>query len=129
MKQTTEKVYRCDHCNKAMVSAGFMKLHERMCKKNPKNQHKCFLYCKHLVKDQEPIRDEDGNVCGMLEASFACTKKPNIELFSYKFERYKSNELRCKGMTRMPLECDLYETMEGHDYSEHLKLDDDYFDF
>ena len=114
MKQTNEKVYRCDHCNKAMVGAGLMKLHERMCKENPNNQHKCFQYCKHLIKDSE----DNGQYGEGLYTTFTCAKRPDINLFSYKLERYKANELRCKGMTRMPLECDLYETMEGHDYSD-----------
>ena len=118
MKQTNEKVYRCDHCNKAMVSAGFMKLHERMCKENPNNQHKCFQYCEHLVRDQYDITDDEGHKCGSSEVTFTCAKKSDIELFSYKLERYKSNELRRKGMTRMPLECDLYETMDGHYYGD-----------
>ncbi len=51
MRKTKETVYRCEYCNKAMVSAGFMKLHERMCKENPKNKHQCFKYCGNLVKD------------------------------------------------------------------------------
>jgi len=115
MKQTNEKVYRCDHCNKAMVRVGLMKLHERMCKQNPNNQHKCFLYCNHLVKDKFEEDDETGN----LNTHFYCHKRfDGIELFSYKLERFKGNQLRCEGMTRMPLECDLYETMDGHYYGD-----------
>lgn len=121
MKETNEKVYRCDHCNKVMVSKGFMVLHERMCRMNPNNQHMCFLYCKYLEKDQEVISyggddgypfNEKGNY------SFCCTARPELgELYSYKLERFHENKARIKSMTRMPLQCDLYETMEGHDYS------------
>jgi hypothetical protein len=130
MKQTTEKVYRCDFCNKAMVRVGLMKLHERMCKKNPNNQHKCFLYCKYLERDQEPIRDDEGNKAGWNEASFTCAKMPDVELFSYKLERYECNRLRCEQRTRMPLECDLYETMDGHYYRDDpaIPIEDDWFD-
>ncbi len=98
MKQTTEKVYRCDHCNKAMVSAGFMAAHERMCKKNPNNQHKCFEWCKHLKRDV--FNDE---------VSFMCGAQNNLEMHSYKLERYKYKHPRLKDLQRMPLECNLYE--------------------
>jgi len=108
MKETNEKVYRCDHCNRAIVSKGSMTLHERMCKKNPNNQHQCFKYCKNLVKEQEEF---NGNII------FHCTKK-NMDLHSYKLERFKANANRLKYSIRMPLECDDYETDVGHDYSE-----------
>jgi len=120
MKQTKETVYRCDYCNKAMVSAGFMKLHERMCKNNPKNQHQCFKYCVNLIKDREDIKDENGNICGSSLISFSCKKRPDVELYSYKLERYKSKQQRLKNMVRMPLECELYEAEVGHDFSPEL---------
>lgn len=117
MRKTNETVYRCDHCNKAMVSAGFMKLHEKMCKKNPNNQHQCFKYCANLIKDQAETRDEDGNVF-LGQTCFSCKKKPNVELYSYKLERYKSNKKRIEQMERMPLACELYECEDGHDFGE-----------
>jgi hypothetical protein len=125
MKTTNEKVYRCDYCNKAMVSAGFMKLHERMCKKNPNNQHQCFKYCKWLDKsDAVGIKiDEDGhewNDIGIIE--FTCKKHDcnffNKPLYSYKLERFKSKADRLKSMIRMPLKCDFYKTEKGHDFSD-----------
>jgi len=120
MKKTNETVYRCDHCNKAMVSAGFMKLHERMCKKNPNNQHQCFKYCKHLIKEQFDIKDGYGHNIGSSEISFTCAKIPDIEMYSYKLERYSSKSGRISGLTRMPLECELYESLDGHDFSEPI---------
>uniref|UniRef100_A0A6M3Y5D9 C2H2-type domain-containing protein n=1 Tax=viral metagenome TaxID=1070528 RepID=A0A6M3Y5D9_9ZZZZ len=120
MKQTNEKVYRCDFCNRAIVSAGSMKLHERMCKKNPQNQHQCFKYCENLVKEQFDINDEDGHKCSASEISFTCKKRPNIGLYSYKLERYKSKQKRLENMERMPLECELYKAEQGHDFSPEV---------
>lgn len=117
MKQTNEKVYRCDFCNKAIISKGSMALHERMCKKNPKNQHQCFKYCVNLIKEQFDITDEDGYKCGASEITFTCLKKPDVELYSYKLERYKKNQIRLEKMERMPLECDMYRVENGHDFS------------
>jgi len=102
MRETGEKVYRCDFCNRAIVSAGSMTLHERMCRSNPKNQHQCFKFCKNLVKEKF---EDDGDV----SISFTCLKKPDTELYSYKLERFKSNQKRIESMERMPLECDLYD--------------------
>lgn len=95
-----------------------MTLHERMCKKNPKNRHKCFQYCKHLVKDTEGSSfciDED-RVYGF---SFHCALMSDKEMYSYKLERFEKNKKRCEKMERMPLECDKYEldTDKHHDYN------------
>ena len=110
MRQTNEKVYRCDYCNRAIISAGSMKLHERMCKKNPKNMHKCFQYCSNLGKHH--IQEFDNEIGKIV---FFCDAK-KIEMYSYKLERFKSKAIRIKGLTRMPLECDKYSCMEGHDF-------------
>jgi hypothetical protein len=121
MKTTNEKVYRCDHCNKAMVSKGFMVLHERMCKQNPNNQHQCFKYCKYLSKTVDSEEDEFGYKYNP-ETMFKCTHLQsfiNGNLYSYKLERFKNKQHRIESMIRMPLECELYEPQEGHDYSDH----------
>ena len=121
MKETNEKVYRCDFCNRAMVSKGFMVLHERMCKRNSNNQHQCFKYCQFLTKD-EVIKHyaEDGEQYDIIgECSFYCEAKPDSEgMYSYKLERYKKNKHRIKSLIRMPLKCDLYKCMGGHDFSD-----------
>lgn len=119
MKKTNESVYRCDFCNKAIISAGFMKLHERMCKKNPKNQHQCFKYCKFLIRGTNNIFNEEGYTTGYT-TSFSCAKRPGIELYSFKLERYKVNQGWIKDMERMPLECEFYECEHGHDFSEPI---------
>jgi hypothetical protein len=114
MKTTDEKVYRCDYCNRAIVSAGSMKLHERMCKKNPNNRHECFKYCKFLKKENGYLEDEEYEN----EVMFTCEKQPELSLYSYKLERFKKNAGRIRDLTRMPLNCDLYEVAEGHNYNE-----------
>lgn len=113
MKQTTEKVYRCDHCNRPMVSAGLMKIHERMCKMNPNNDHKCLQWCKHLVCEKEEIIDDYGDISGYGK-SFYC-EKTEEHMYSYKLERFKHNEGRIKGLKRMPLECNDYEDKDFHE--------------
>ena len=111
MKATNEKVYRCDFCRKPMVRAGLMKIHERMCKKNPKNMHKCFEYCIYLEKTvleaDIPVFDEDPY--SPREIKFKCTNEKcdlfDKELYSYKLERYERKRNRLEGLIRMPLEC------------------------
>ena len=117
MRVTNEKVYRCDFCNKAMVSAGVMGRHERMCKKNPNNKHKCFQYCKHLLREEIEIKNKFEEDKFFDISRGACTfrcKITGIEMHSYKLERYKMNASRCKKLIRMPLECESYDILEGH---------------
>jgi hypothetical protein len=104
-----------------MVSAGFMKAHERMCKKNPNNQHQCFKYCKNLQKYQlESIYEYGESDYSNRLVSFTCDARPDVELYSYKLERYEVNKPRLECMERMPLECDLYEAEQGHDFSDEV---------
>lgn len=117
MRATNETVYRCDFCNKAIVSAGFMKLHERMCKQNPKNKHKCFEFCQYLVKEQY-VDEEDEHGIRNYGIYFTCKKRPGIELYSYKLERFKSNKKRLENMERMPLECELYKDSQYYDIND-----------
>lgn len=115
-----ELVYRCAYCNKSTLNKGAMTLHERMCKKNPKNQHQCFKYCKWLIKNRNAVD-------GIFE--FDCTN-PNCEyynnsLYSYKLERNYRTKVRIKegNLTRMPLACKHYEIESGHDekYINNIK--------
>ena len=104
MKIVKEIIFRCEFCNKPMFNKGAMILHERMCKKNPKNRHECFKYCRHLEKKSEQIEDEDGDVIG-----------GGYSLYSYKLERFKANKKRMINKERMPLKCKDYEIEDGHD--------------
>src|SRR5574344_1975528 len=107
MIETTEKVYRCDFCNKALIRKGFMALHERMCKHNPKNKHKCFEYCTHLIKDRDECSGEVNFTCNVTMKSLYSYK---LERFSRKLERVQKEDLE-----RMPLECEFYELDSEHE--------------
>ena len=113
MKETLELVYKCDHCNKAMRSKGAMTLHERMCKSNPKNNHKCFQYCRFLNKDGDGQTGETIFYCGNKNSIFYFK-----DLYSYKLERFCFNKERISKMTRMPLECKHYQIENGYETFE-----------
>lgn len=51
MKETTEKVYRCDHCGKRYARKHACLKHEACCIKAPHNLGVCF-YCEHLDKKE-----------------------------------------------------------------------------
>lgn len=116
MKTELKKVYYCEHCNRHMISKGAMTTHERMCRKNPDNQHQCFKFCKHLGKDVDKETGEILFHCGVI----------GQDLYSYKLERYHRNSIRIPELTRMPLECDKYECMNGHDFDGHDLADNEY---
>ena len=100
------QVYICEHCKRRMLSAGAMSLHERQCKDNPNNQHKCFQWCKHLVKTTGQIEYDNTN----LNTVFTCKLRPELgQLYSYKLERFACHSEIIKSMKRMPLECDKYQ--------------------
>lgn len=110
MKTRQEIIYRCDYCNKSMFNKGAMSLHERMCKLNPYNRHKCFQYCRWLRKD----KDYGGFSC------FSCGNEKcdlyEIKLHSYKLERDYLGMHRIKedNLVRMPFQCEHYEIEWGH---------------
>ena len=108
------QVYICEHCKRKMFSPGAMGLHEKQCKENPKNKHKCFEWCKHLEK--QVYNCEDGGTA--FNTKFRCKLQPELDLYSYKLERFSCHARAIKYMTRMPLECDLYQQYpQGEDNS------------
>jgi phage FluMu protein Com len=124
MKQTNEKVYRCDHCNKAMISKGFMAYHEKWCKNNPKNYHKCFEFCENLIKGKNVIETGDQEQ-DQWEIYFKCKATDKL-LYSYKIEKKFCNrpeilKERIEGLQRMPTECDDFTDQE--DVIENLYND------
>lgn len=107
MKIQQETVYRCDYCNKHMLGKGAMVRHEKWCKMNPKNAHKCFEFCKHLKKTTNYKYDDYGNQCG--GTTMLC-KKRNVYMYSFKYEKNIHKPVNAlEGLERMPLECELYE--------------------
>ena len=118
MKRTNEIVYHCEFCKKKMLGAAAMSLHERMCKRNPKNMHKCFEVCVHCTKVYQDVERPSHYMYALREDNierdivFLCAKQPEVKMYSFKLERFESNKFRMFGLTRMPLECDLYEINE-----------------
>ena len=107
MKIQQETVFRCEFCNKPMFGKGAMVRHEKYCKMNPQNAHKCFEFCKYLQKTTEYEYDEYGNQIGGTE--MLCTKR-NVQMYSFKYEKNINKPVNAlDGLERMPLECDLYE--------------------
>jgi hypothetical protein len=78
--------------------------HEKYCKKNPLNNHRCFQRCQHLIKDSDYLEDGNGNRYGTCTI-FTCDITGK-DMYSYKAE--KSLYIECDG-ERMPLECEHYQ--------------------
>ena len=100
MKQENKTIYRCDFCRKYYIRKHHAQYHEKWCKFNPNNMHKCFDYCKHLQRDHE---DETGITY------FSCEFYPDEDLYSYIAERI-GHDVVTTG-TRMPLTCKHYKQM------------------
>jgi len=100
-----QNVYECEYCGKKQFRKGDMTKHEKWCKKNPNNNHKCFQYCKHLIKEDEEYSGSDfvGN-----RTIFKCALTEQ-KMFSYIAEKRKLPIINESGNIRMPLECDKYE--------------------
>jgi hypothetical protein len=103
MKTVEKKVYYCDHCKRHMLSAGAMSRHEKYCRLNPNNRHKCFDLCTHLKRVLLPYSFGE-MVC----------KVTDCKMYSYKLEKRASlfpYHNLTKGLVRMPLTCNLYKVM------------------
>lgn len=105
MKTETRKVYECDHCGRRMLSAGAMSYHEKWCKKNPHNRHKCFALCVYLKKTMN---------MHTRKIEFQCLRTGH-EMYSYKFEKSAGfKPAYTVGLIRMPLSCRFYEAEDGY---------------
>jgi hypothetical protein len=111
MKTIQGKYYQCEHCLRKMFGAGAMGYHEKYCKMNPKNAHKCFEFCEHLNRTTHYVQssyygdDESSGQCNQTEFTCAITGK---KMYSYKREKMYWQYVT-PDMIRMPLECELYE--------------------
>lgn len=97
------EAYKCDFCPKTSTNAGALFQHERKCRDNPYNKHKCFEFCKHLK-----MEFEDGY------RIFTCEKK-QTNMYSYKAEH---RNLDIEHLTKMPIECDDFESMMRDELAE-----------
>ena len=114
MKTETRKVYQCDHCSKRMLSAGAMSYHEKWCKKNPHNRHKCFALCSHLKKTLN---------MHTRKIEFQCLKTGQ-QMYSYHLEKRNVYQFRRIPIDaiRMPLECDLFQEMTLDEQCERFNI-------
>jgi hypothetical protein len=122
MKTELRKVFKCDHCSKKMFSAGAMGYHEKWCKKNPNNRHKCFALCCHLKRDINVIWS-DGEGSGAYNYVFTCLKTGQ-KMYSYKLEKrslYAYRKLPIDAV-RMPLECELFQEMSYDEQCQRFGL-------
>ena len=109
MKIAQETIYRCGYCNKPMFGKGAMVRHEKWCKENPNNKHKCFDFCQHLKREHRVI-EVNGEPYRVTDMT--CTKL-NKQMYSYKLEK-TANCPPLNNMERMPLECKDHNYMESY---------------
>jgi hypothetical protein len=96
-----------------MFGKGAMSRHEKYCRDNPNNQHKCFEFCKHLKRDVHINSDDYENY---EKRTYMTCMKTGKALYSYKFEKNTNKPVNAlEGLERMPLECDLHEYMDSYD--------------
>lgn len=122
MKTELRKVYICEHCDKKMFGAGAMARHEKYCTRNPHNKHKCFDFCKHLLKTSEVVYNGGEPYCR--RTVFTCGKT-NKEMYSFILEKHASlwpYDKILDGKERMPLECDLFEPMSFEQQCERFGI-------
>jgi hypothetical protein len=119
MKTKIEKVYHCEFCKKHSLSGSATSRHEKYCRSNPHNKHRCFAMCVHLIKERKYIGFSH------VETIFTCaiTKE---KMYSYLAEKkqtsYFTHPNMTKGLIRMPLECDLYKEMSFEEQTERFDL-------
>jgi len=112
MKIIQTTVYVCEHCGRKMFGKGAMSRHEKYCKHNPSNKHKCFDFCKHLQKLDNYEHDDFGNLRGGCEMICLLSDK---KMYSYKFEKnYNKPATALNGLERMPLSCELHEYKDDY---------------
>jgi hypothetical protein len=114
MKITTANIYQCDHCGKRQFRLCDMSRHEKWCKKNPNNQHTCYQYCKHLIKEEEEYQGSD--YVGK-RTIFKCAVTEQ-KMYSYIAEKKKLPIVKEDGNIRMPLECDKYESQNEYYFAD-----------
>lgn len=111
-----QKIFCCEFCNKKHYRQNVITLHERQCRNNPKNKHKCFQYCKFLKKHNDIFDENELNY----PAEFRCINVKcelyNKLLYSFKYERYNRNieNIEQNNLIRMPLICEHYVLDENH---------------
>jgi hypothetical protein len=107
MIEKTMTVYICEHCRKLYQIKRFIEPHEKFCKKNPANKHKCFELCKYLKRTKDYDEWEHG---GIEYTVFTC-EKTGKEMYSFIAERKGLIDKGYISGERMPLECEGYQNI------------------
>jgi hypothetical protein len=107
MKTIQETIYQCDHCGRKMFNKGAMSWHEKWCKENPNNKHKCFDFCIYLEMNKIYNKDEYGNNI-FVRTDMLCKRRKTF-MYSFKLEKNRTRPVEAfNGLERMPLECELF---------------------
>lgn len=109
MKIIETTIYKCDYCKKIQYRKCDMTKHEKWCKHNPANAHRCFQHCIHLVKSEEEYDGstfDNENYTGK-RTLFHCELTLQ-KMYSFIAERRQLPVLKEQDVVRMPLECDKY---------------------
>lgn len=86
MKQTTGKIYICDYCGRKIINPGACGVHEKHCRKNPRNIHQC-MDCIHLEVSVKSYTIDNGfSVENMTCKAFYC-KAYDKYMYTYR-KRY-----------------------------------------
>lgn len=83
MKVQKRNRYYCDFCGKSGGHAGYMRIHEKHCTKNP--DRKCRM-CRHLGEKQKPVDD----LLAVLPGPFEKFSKNNDESYPDYIDRYRN---------------------------------------
>jgi hypothetical protein len=105
MKEIVRTNYICEFCGKYYVRKHHAEWHEKHCRLNPDNDHKCYHECRHLHKEREC----DGST------TITCRKK-NLTMYGYAAERRRLLDVIGDADMRMPLQCDDYENDAETDF-------------
>jgi len=108
MKIETMPVYTCEFCGKKQFRKSDMTKHEKWCKHNPNNQHACFKYCNHLIREEEYYGTGESDCPSGKKTIFTCALT-NQTMYSFIAERRKLGVVTEGDTVRMPLECDKYD--------------------
>jgi len=90
----TIPIHFCDYCRKYYIRKHACEKHEKYCRLNPTNNHKCFTGCYYLERYKK-----EGHI-----TVFNCKKKNQL-MYSYIAERINHQHLYDDEFIRMPLKC------------------------
>ena len=112
------QAWQCVFCGKLYKARAkhHCEKHEKYCKDNPANNHKCFDFCEHLEAGYQDIPSDYDDDAIRVDRTFTCKVTGKL-MHSYIAER---RGLGCVSETdRMPLECEHYKNM-GESFEEDM---------